>query len=122
MANILVVDDTKAITDIVENILIKEGHSVSKAYNGQIAIDTMKESHNFDLVITDMLMPEKDGFDVIAYTKENCPETKIVVMTGGGVTITPAEVIRSVGDDIDVFLTKPISKSDLLDAVEKSLS
>jgi CheY-like chemotaxis protein len=122
MARILVADDTKAITDIVTNILQKEGHEVQSFYNGQQAIDALSKEGHFDLVITDMLMPEKDGFDVIAFIKEKTPDTQIVVMTGGGVSITPEEVIRSVGNDIEVFLTKPIGKSELLDAVNQVLA
>jgi hypothetical protein len=43
-------------------------------------------------------------------------------MTGGGVSITPAEIIRNVGDDISVFLIKPIGKTELMDAVNKALA
>lgn len=121
MSRVLVADDTKAITDIVSNLLQKEGHDVIPVYNGQEAIDTLSREGHFDLVITDMLMPEKDGFDVINFVKENTPETQIIVMTGGGVSITPNEVIKSVGNDIEVFLTKPIGKSELLDAVNQIL-
>jgi len=123
MARILIADDTHAIADIVENLLKNEGHEVRKGYNGQEAIDILSaDPASYDLIITDMLMPKKDGFDVIAHVKDTRPTTQIIVMTGGGVAITPAEVIKSVGDDIANFLTKPIGKADLLEAVNAALS
>jgi len=121
MSKILVVDDIKAITDILSNILTKEGHDVTTAPDGTEAIEALN-AMPYDLVITDMLMPKQDGFDVISHVKNNVPETKVIVMTGGGVAITPADVIRSVGDDIEIFLTKPIGKSELLEAVSKALN
>lgn len=121
MAKILVVDDIKAITDILSNILTKEGHDVTTAPDGTKAIGALNDMP-YDLVISDMLMPKQDGFDVITHIKSNVPDTKIIVMTGGGVAITPADVIRSVGDDIEIFLTKPIGKSELLEAVSKALN
>lgn len=121
MAKILVVDDIKAITDILANILTKEGHDITTAPDGTEAIEALN-AMPYDLIITDMLMPKQDGFDVITHVKANAPDTKIIVMTGGGVAITPADVIRSVGDDIELFLTKPIGKSELLDAVNKALA
>lgn len=121
MAKILVVDDIKAITDILSNILGKEGHEVTTAPDGTEAIEALN-AMQYDLVITDMLMPKQDGFDVITHVKSIMPDTKIIVMTGGGVTITPEDVIRSLGDDIEIFLTKPIGKTELLEAVNKALS
>jgi CheY-like chemotaxis protein len=121
MAKILVIDDTKAIADIVKNILDKEGHTATAAYNGREGIKNLTPQSAFDLVITDIIMPEQDGFDVIKHVKANLPKTKIIVMTGGGVAISPQQVIRSIGNDIDIFLTKPIGKADLLDAVNKAL-
>lgn len=121
MVKILVADDTKAITDILKNILSKEGHKVDTAADGTEAISCI-DKNPYDLVITDMLMPRQDGFDVIHHLKENYPDTKIIVMTGGGIAITPSEVIKSVGDDIEIFLTKPIGKSELMDAVNTVLS
>jgi len=121
MAKILIADDIKAITDIIGHLLKNEGHDVVTAANGTEAINKSNEDI-YDLVITDMLMPKKDGYDVIAHLKATSPDTKIIVMTGGGVTITPTDVIRSIGDDIEIFLTKPICKSDLLSAVNKALA
>lgn len=122
MAKILVIDDTKAIADIVKNILDKEGHTATSCYNGREGIKALTTNAAFDLVITDMIMPEQDGYDVINHVKANLPHTKIIVMTGGGVAITPQQVIRSIGNDIEIFLTKPIGKSELIDAVNKALA
>ena len=121
MTKILVIDDTKAITDIIDNILSKEGYTVTKAYNGQQAIDVMEKGADFDLVITDMLMPEKDGFDVISFVKNHSSNTKIIAMTGGGVSLSPGEVMRAVGDKISGFLIKPIGKTELFAAIDKAL-
>ncbi len=120
MTSILIADDTKAIRDILSNILSKEGYETAVAVDGTEAIEMM-DAKAYDLVITDMLMPRQDGFAVVAHVKENAPNTKIIVMTGGGVTITPDEVIRSIGDEIEIFLIKPIGKSELLDAINKAL-
>jgi len=82
MAKILVVDDIKAITDILSNILVKEGHDVTTAPDGTEAIEALNATP-YDLVITDMLMPKQDGFDVITHVKNNVSDTNVIVMTGG---------------------------------------
>ena len=64
MANILVIDDMEGIRQAIMNTLENEGHVVSEACNGaegQVAI----EQNDYDLIITDMFMPEKDGFDIM---------------------------------------------------------
>jgi two-component system response regulator HydG len=116
MADILVVDDMRAIVDAISRILSQEGIACDVAYNGTEAIEMMKNCQ-YKVVITDVLMPGHDGFDVIDATHLCSPEAKIIVMTGGGVRISASETLNAIGQRSDVALKKPVSKDGLLNAV-----
>lgn len=114
--DILVVDDVKGIADILHNILQKEGYKTDVVYNGQQAIDRMAAT-SYRLVVTDVIMPHKDGFDVIDYISNNTPETKIIVITGGGVRVSALETLKAIGDRTHIALQKPVTKSELVQSV-----
>ena len=68
MARILVIDDEEMIRDMLRDILEPEGHQIEEADNGQQAIEQY-DPNSVDLVITDIMMPEKDGFTTIRELK-----------------------------------------------------
>src|SRR5690606_6158295 len=97
------------------------GHEVTEANNGQQGINQLQDN-SFDLVITDILMPEKDGTEVILYL-ENLPERPAVLaMSGGGVQM-PADmalmVAKTRADDV---LQKPFENDALLEKVKDLLT
>ena len=82
MAKVLVVDDEAPIRALVSKILIKDGHEVMEAENGQIACNLFSGA-NVDLIITDLVMPEKNGIEMILELKKNNPGVKVIAISGG---------------------------------------
>ncbi len=85
MANILILDDDKDILNLLGTILRQSGHQVHCLEDGRQAVAIHKESP-IDLIITDILMPEFDGIEVIRQFRQLSPELKIIAISGGGYT------------------------------------
>ncbi|MDH5232928.1 MAG: response regulator [Gammaproteobacteria bacterium] len=83
MAKILVVDDEISVRKMLKEILELDRHEIVEAENGEDALEKMKE-HQIDLVLTDLVMPKKNGIDVIMHFKDNYPNVAIVAVSGGG--------------------------------------
>ncbi|MCI0504920.1 MAG: response regulator, partial [Gammaproteobacteria bacterium] len=83
MSRILVVDDEEHIANLIRDCLIAEGHEVITANNGLLAYHIIKKS-DFDLLVTDIIMPEMDGLELIQKVKKIKPRTRIIAMSAGG--------------------------------------
>ena len=83
MKKILVVDDDDLIRDLLFEILEDRGYKVFEAENGNRAMQLLK-SETFDLIITDIIMPDKEGIETIIDIKKKLPQAKIIAMSGGG--------------------------------------
>ena len=83
MANILVVDDEAPVRNLLSDVLEKEGYSVFTAETG-VEASTIYDSNDIDLVITDLVMPEKGGIDLIMELKKKDPNIKVIAISGGG--------------------------------------
>lgn len=120
MARILVIDDDPWILKIFQQILESEGHEITIATNGQEGLDLFRQAPT-DIVITDMVMPVKDGLKMIMEMENEFPKVPIIAISGGGV-IEPERYL-TLAESIGTrkTLTKPVSKQDLLDAVNDAL-
>ncbi len=117
--SILIVDDEGEILDSLEEILILNGFTdVDTASDGEEAIKKIKEKE-YDIVITDISMPGKDGFEVVEYVVNNCSSTVAIVMTGYINTDTAIKSFKSGAYD---FLKKPFNKEMLLLALDRALA
>jgi two-component system, NtrC family, response regulator PilR len=81
MANILIVDDERSICELLEITFRKDGHRVEIATSGEVGRRRL-DSKLFDIVISDMRMPDMSGVDLLAYTKEIAPSTVFLLITG----------------------------------------
>jgi DNA-binding NtrC family response regulator len=81
MARVLVIDDDELIRRTARMILEQSGHSVSDAENGKRALEWLKENP-VDLVLTDILMPDGDGMEIILAVRKLHPAVKIIAMSG----------------------------------------
>ncbi|MBI3871647.1 MAG: sigma-54-dependent Fis family transcriptional regulator [candidate division Zixibacteria bacterium] len=117
MSSILVVDDKDSVRRMLADALIAKGHDVEVARNGHSAIEKSKESR-FDLVLTDLKLPEMDGMQVLAAVKENDPETTVIVMTAFGTIETAVEAMKKGAYD---FLTKPFDTEHLGVLIDRAL-
>lgn len=84
MANILVIDDETSMRHMIRDVLETQGHTIEVASNGEEGYNRYDENKNYDLVITDLVMPVCTGLDLIAKLREKDPELPIIAISGGG--------------------------------------
>ncbi|MCI0471598.1 MAG: response regulator [Candidatus Aminicenantes bacterium] len=82
MKRILVIDDEEQICEMLHKKLESVGYEVEAASNGKIGLKLHKQNP-FDLIISDIFMPEKEGLETIREFRQDFPELKIIAMTGG---------------------------------------
>jgi CheY-like chemotaxis protein len=122
MANILVVDDDVPFVKAQAEFLRRSGHTVSTAANGKEAMDLVARD-DFDLVITDLNMPEKEGLETIAELRRTVPKIKIIAMSGGTVMIGAKDSLSMAQMFGASFtLAKPFSGQTLITAITQVLS
>ena len=120
MARILIIDDEAMIRDLLVNILEREGYETITASGGKDGIKIYRENPA-DLIITDLIMPEKDGIETIQELKKDFPDIKIIAISGGG-RLGPQDYLhlaKMLG--AQRTLTKPIELPELLKAIEELL-
>jgi len=121
MARILVIDDDERLREVIQEILTRKGYEVLLASDGDTGIELYRKEKP-DLVITDILMPEKDGATMIRELNQEFPSVKIIAMSGGGVG-KPEDYLKEIAahSNLCASLAKPFAMKDLLDAVIKAL-
>jgi DNA-binding NtrC family response regulator len=118
--DILIVDDEEQMRLALRRMLEKEGYSVREAENGEKAIRAHREKQA-DLIITDIIMPDKEGLGTIVELKSEFPDVKIFAMSGGGKN-SPDQYLRMAkGLGVDRVFIKPFNREDILSAVEDAL-
>lgn len=121
MAHILVVDDEESHRKLVMKMLSPAGHTVTGAENGVAALSAMEHGLP-DIIVTDILMPQKGGLALIKEIRRKNPSQKIIAISGGGETgklnfLSTARTFRGVRT-----LEKPFSRSDISMLVGEMLS
>ena len=114
---ILVVDDEINMRNALFEALTRQGHAVDLAENGEEAIEKFK-ANPFDLVITDVRMPRKDGMTLLREIKQTSPQTPVVVVSGYGTVETAVEAMRDGAFD---YILKPFSLEMIEQTVDRAL-
>jgi len=126
MANILVIDDEEYVRFSFRRVLEEGGYTVFEAVDGEDGMSQFKQmvaaSLVSDVIITDIFMPEKDGYSTITEIKELSPETKIIAISGGGLGAPRLVLDTSKALGADCVLAKPVSSEQLLEAVGSCLA
>jgi two-component system response regulator PilR (NtrC family) len=112
---ILVVDDEQIIRESLSFILKKEGYSVDEAANGKNAL-ARHESNPYDVIITDIEMPEMKGVELLKQIRQRTPQALVVIITAFGSVETAVQAMREGAAD---YILKPINFDDLLYRVKK---
>lgn len=116
-SKILIVDDDHSIRDILGKHLIERGYKVFEAEDGIQAIKIL-QTESFDVVITDIKMPRVNGIEVLKFTKENYPDTEVIMMTAYGEMQVAIEAMKMKAYD---FLLKPFSFEEICIRVEHAI-
>jgi len=115
--NILVVDDDKIILESLCEFLMLEGYRVAGAETIKQALAHLQKD-DFSLVVTDISMPDGDGFELLGTIRKNHPQTVVIVITGYGSIESAVEAIKLGAYD---YLTKPVIDDELRLAIERGL-
>jgi CheY-like chemotaxis protein len=118
MANIMVVDDSRLIRNVLQEILTSDGHEVIEATNGQEAIKMIAEQTP-DCIILDILMPEMDGFEVLKVLKNEAPKIPVVIQSAD-IQKTTRQKCFQLG--AFSFTNKPPQKEEILMAVHEAIA
>ncbi len=126
MARIIVIDDEEDIRNVLKEVLERAGHEVEIAGSSDEGLDILRD-RGAELVITDVIMPGKDGVDTVYQIRMEFPNTRIIVISGGGnggpmeyepsAIKTTAYLASADAAGADVTLTKPFNRKEIVDAV-----
>lgn len=119
MARVLIAEDDGAVREFVRRALVHGGHEVATANDGLDALDTLDVDENFDLLITDIVMPGMDGIALALKVAKEHPETAILMMTGYAAERQRAHNLEEL---IHEVIAKPFSLKQICDAAEDAMS
>lgn len=120
MAKIIVIDDEPYILLMLKKMLEKEGHLVDMATNGVEGIE-LYHKNGADLIITDIVMPEKEGLETIINLKTENPSLKVIAISGGG-RVDSREYLHSAKLlGAERIFQKPFKKDEIVQAVNELL-
>jgi len=117
-ARILIVDDEPPVLQAVRGVIEQMGHQIREANDGAQAIAAL-ESETFDLVVTDLRMPNQDGFAVVRRARELPARTPAVVLTASA---SIADCVEAMQAGAFNFLVKPLNRDELRKVVSSALS
>ena len=120
MASILLVDDDDQFRTMLSEVLTRAGYQVQEASDGRQAI-TLYASQPTDLVVTDLVMPEKEGLEMIVEFKRLYPEGRIIAISGGGRCGSEENMKMAKALGAQRVLAKPFLHQEILDAVSQVL-
>jgi DNA-binding NtrC family response regulator len=120
--SILVADDEDSIRSLVQHFLRSAGHTVVVVSNAREACEKMAQ-HIFDLVITDVLMPDGDGIDLITELKKVQPKARILAMSGGGRYLEGSDYLKlATGLGAHAAIMKPFTWQQMKDAIDQAMA
>lgn len=121
MAHILIIDDDEQLRGFLEILLTRDGHTVKMAASGSEGIAVYHEE-KFDLVITDIIMPNGRGIDVILSLQQSNDKTPIIAISGGNRQMSDAQfnlaAVASMG--VKETLEKPFTVEELRRAITRA--
>ena len=119
MAKLLIIDDERGIRNTLKEILADEGHDVDVAENGKVGLE-MAQAKAYDLIFSDIKMPEMDGLEVLKALKEGeeAIDTPMVMITGHGDVETAVQALKAGAYD---FLLKPLDLNRILITTKNAL-
>ena len=122
MSEFLVIEDDEGVRTILCKILESLGHQVQPAKNGEEGVSMFKKKQT-PHVITDMLMPEKEGLQTMSELRKISPDVKILAISGGGSAMNATSCLELAGNmGANRVLEKPFDFHQIQDAVEQLIA
>ncbi|PID78698.1 response regulator [bacterium DOLZORAL124_64_63] len=120
MAKILIIEDDVEVREYLESVLSRAGYQVLSAANGKAGVEVFAASPA-DLVITDIIMPEKDGIETIMDLRRRNPNLKVIAISGGG-RAEPENYLHSAKLlGANKTMKKPFTNEEMLQAIRDLL-
>jgi DNA-binding response OmpR family regulator len=120
MAKVLVIDDDPSFRRMIRMILTRMRHDVIEAQDGNEGVENFKAERP-DLVISDIVMPDKEGIQTILEIRALAPDAKIIAMSGGGVNVGTGYLTAALKLGANLTLSKPFRPAELTAMVEQLL-
>ena len=121
MKKILVIDDDETVNDMIVQLLSEAGYEAESAYDGRRGLELL-EAKPFDLIVTDIVMPEKEGLETIIAIRRISRTLPIIAISGGG-RIDPEQYLNMAQQfGADYTFQKPFDNNAFLGAVRECLS
>jgi DNA-binding response OmpR family regulator len=117
---ILIIDDDPSIGNSLRELLTDEGFEVDVAGDGREGL-RMQRENPYNLIITDIVMPEEDGLEVIMWVRKNCKETKVIAISGGGYFDSRDYLLMAKELGASFVLCKPFDTNTLKAGVKRLL-
>lgn len=114
---VLVIDDEAIVRVSCQRVLEPEGFIVDVTSRGDEALQMM-ERQSYDVVLTDLKMPDMDGLEVLREIKKKWPDIQVIVITGYGTISTAVQAVKLGAYDV---IEKPFSPETILNVVKKAL-
>jgi DNA-binding response OmpR family regulator len=111
---ILVIDDDERVRTLLRDILLFERHQVIEASDGESGMRYLEKGGFVDMVLTDLGMPLKNGWEVAKWIKRELPQIPVVLITGWGTNLDEEKVKES---GIDMIIGKPFQVNEILETV-----
>jgi DNA-binding NtrC family response regulator len=121
MSQILVIDDDERFRSMLRQMLSRAGYTVKEAINGKQG-KKICQQEPFDVVITDIIMPEKEGLETIIELRREFPDIKVIAVSGGGMLYPDKYLHTAQLLGAHMILAKPLERDKLLDAIRLLLN
>ena len=116
-AQILFVDDEQLLHGLFERLFTRHGIKVTSCSDATQAVDELKKN-SYDLVVTDFMMPDMDGFELLSYIRSEHPRTKVIMITAHS---NVQHAVRSMKSGAIDYIPKPFSTTELVERVQNCL-
>jgi DNA-binding NtrC family response regulator len=121
LAHILIIDDDDSLRVTMRKILQLAGHTVEEAEDGEVGLSVFR-ARPADLVVTDLVMPEKEGIETIQELREESPDLPILAISGGTSVDRDGPLLDAEAFGANASLAKPFDVTEFQDAVERLLT
>ncbi len=120
MARILVIEDDNDVRKLLRQVLERVGYKVEEACDGEEGIERYREKQA-DLIITDIIMPKKEGIETITDLRVEFPDVKVIAISGGGRLGPEPYLELAKGFGANRIIMKPFTTAEILEAVQELL-